>query len=270
MQISANVTSSKETEYLSRQPIIPKRPQRSPLNSPTTPEPVAVLPERSESHKRKPSSPEDVNPHRTKNELKTPSDVPISNKVGLPPRPNVKVSAPQTSRRRFHETVYAADDLLLLPPPLRVMGASNHRRDSSTTSSATVQIGLRLSNVVDDLPETSSLMKPSLVLPSRLQTTNLVIPAKPSFHPSPLRRSATTGSFRSPREVRMKNLPPIPRGSTANAFAEVPSIVKLSPSVYSPQSITEGGHLREQSLSPTMPRQGSPHSLAGESDDSWI
>jgi len=141
-------------------------------------------------------------------------------------------------------------------------------------SSATVQIGLRLSNVVDDLPETSSLKNRSLLLPLRLQTTNLVIPTNPSFHPSPLQRSATTGSPLSPslRAARMKTLPPIPRGSTASALAEVHAKPKLSPTVYSPQSAKEmvRSPLREQLLSPFVPPNDSPKSQARGSKASWI
>ncbi|KAI8947927.1 hypothetical protein F4801DRAFT_486215 [Xylaria longipes] len=130
----------------------------------------------------------------------------------------------------------------LLPPPSVRPPGSRHRRDSSMVSSATVQIGLRLSNVEDVRPITVSSIgglerTHELGCPNNLKVE---IPHRPS----PL--LATGSGASSPRSQRplgtsqvdntMKTLPPVPQ--VTHIEAERAPI--LNPTVYSPNSPTKG------------------------------
>ncbi|KAI0865723.1 hypothetical protein F4860DRAFT_263422 [Xylaria cubensis] len=129
-----------------------------------------------------------------------------------------------------------------LPPPSVRPPGSRHRRDSSLISSATVQIGLRLSNVEDVRPITVSTIggverTHELGCPNNLKVE---IPNRPS----PLIAiGSVTSSPSSQRtlvasqvDATMKTLPPIP--PSFRAEAERAPI--LNPTVYSPNSPTKG------------------------------
>ncbi|KAI0457036.1 hypothetical protein F5B21DRAFT_107375 [Xylaria acuta] len=130
---------------------------------------------------------------------------------------------------------------LLPPPSVRVPGP-RHRRDSSMVSSATVQIGLRLSNVQDVRPITVSTIgglerTHELGCPSNLKVE---IPGRPS----PLITTGSAASSPSSQrplgtslvDTTMKTLPPVPQDSQTEA-QEAPI---LNPTVYSPKSPTKG------------------------------
>lgn len=136
-----------------------------------------------------------------------------------------------------------------LQPPPSIKPNGRHRRDSSMMSSATVQIGLRFSNV-DDMPPMASTMIsnaervhnldcPKEIRPSPLAAFTVADDASPTAEPSsPVTR---TGSRRDPvKDARMKTLPPVPR---AISFADRQSRLEeepltLSPAVYRPDSPT--------------------------------
>jgi hypothetical protein len=129
-------------------------------------------------------------------------------------------------------------DMLQLPPPIQPPGF-RHKRDSSMASHATVQIGLRISNVEDARPITSSTAGGMETIHS------LDCPRNPRFasanRPSPLMTSgSSTRSLSPPRplevDTAMKTLPPVPQGPQAEA--DRPLI--LNPTVYNPNSPTKG------------------------------
>lgn len=133
---------------------------------------------------------------------------------------------------------FGTDDLLEPPPPLHsIDGTNRHRRDSSMQSSATVQIGLRLSNVVyDPETETAPSIRPSSPR-LRVDTKNLTIDLR-SPRPSPLQQNAAESPAitKEVRDARMKTLPPIPRESTiSRSSAAAARMIQLSPTVYTPQ-----------------------------------
>jgi hypothetical protein len=135
-------------------------------------------------------------------------------------------------------------DSLQPPPPIQPLGF-RHRRDSSMASSATVQIGLRLSNVEDVRPITGSTI-------GGLEGTHeLGCPNKPkvtlSARPSPLIISSSAESIASSQDSQhslgvtqvdtiMKTLPSVPQDS----HAEVETAFMLNPTVYIPESPTKG------------------------------
>ncbi|KAI1347928.1 hypothetical protein F5Y01DRAFT_307147 [Xylaria sp. FL0043] len=131
---------------------------------------------------------------------------------------------------------------MLMPPPAIQPPGYRHRRDSSMASSATVQIGLRLSNVEDVRPTTASTT-------SGIERTHeLGCPNNPTVEminrPIPLfARDSVISSPSSQHRVRssqaestMKTLPSVPRDSRIEA--ERAPI--LNPTVYSPKSPTKG------------------------------
>jgi hypothetical protein len=133
---------------------------------------------------------------------------------------------------------FGADDLLEPPPPLHCIdGTNRHRRDSSMQSSATVQIGLRLSNVVYN-PETETAPGNRPLSPRlRVDTKTLTIDLR-SPRPSPLQQNAAESPAlpKEVRDARMKTLPPIPRESTiSRSSATAAPTIQLSPTVYTPQ-----------------------------------
>jgi len=129
-------------------------------------------------------------------------------------------------------------DVLQPPPPVQPPGF-RHKRDSSMASHATVQIGLRISNVEDARPITSSTAGGverihSLGCPKNSKFTS-------ANRPSPLIASgSTTRSPSPPRSLEidtaMKTLPPVPQGPQA----EADRALILNPTVYNPNSPTKG------------------------------
>ncbi|KAI0909057.1 hypothetical protein F4823DRAFT_457383 [Ustulina deusta] len=132
-------------------------------------------------------------------------------------------------------------DMLMPPPSIQPPGA-RHRRDSSMASSATVQIGLRLSNVEDVRPTTAS------TIGGLERTHELDCPNNPNVEiinrPAPLfTRDSVASSPRSQHHLRssqaeatMRISPPVPRDS----WSEAERAPILNPTVYSPSSPTKG------------------------------
>lgn len=143
-----------------------------------------------------------------------------------------------------------------LPPPPSFK--SRHRRESSAASSATVQIGLRFSNV-EDMPAMASTM-----IKNAQKVHNLNCPKE--IKPSPLASSAAADesaidddepasplgpyvpvsslSRKAAKDPRMKTLPSLPRVVGVVALAQTDSMIKddadevmtLSSAVYVPES----------------------------------
>ncbi|KAI1424408.1 hypothetical protein F5Y12DRAFT_454727 [Xylaria sp. FL1777] len=130
---------------------------------------------------------------------------------------------------------------MLMPPPA-IQPEFRHRRDSSMASSATVQIGLRLSNVEDVRPTTAS------TIGGVERTHELGCPNNPKIdmidRPAPLfTRNSVTASPSSQHHFRssqpgtpIRILPLVPRDSQI----EIERAPLLNPTVYSPNSPTKG------------------------------
>lgn len=159
--------------------------------------------------------------------------------------------------RQAAQSTYTDNDFLAPPPSIHFNGGSgHHRRESSMESSATVQIGLRLSNVLmePEPPMPVSFKNQSLSPMLQVRTQNLH-----NTESSPLQRNAV-GSPIS-RDARMKTLPPVPRVST---MSNVESTTQLSPKVYSPQNSNKAG----ASLPPRPPQTKQERPRASKAD--WI
>lgn len=160
--------------------------------------------------------------------------------------------------RRDLDSMYSTNETLAPPQP--AFGGFGHRRDSSMASSATVQIGLRLSNMLGPEPQPQFPAPPTRRSNSpvlQLQTRGL------NSGPSPLTQQSVTLSpdmIKSPplskaeRDARMKTLPPVPRvdsarvNSVAVGLKEEEKGLQLSPTVYSP--------LESRKYSPTVKGKG--------------
>ncbi|KAK2065605.1 hypothetical protein LY76DRAFT_216609 [Colletotrichum caudatum] len=147
------------------------------------------------------------------------------------------------------------DDMMSLqpPPPIFPQGI-RHRRDSSLASSATVQIGLRLSNV-DDMPPLNSHY-----FQNNASVTSLDCPdeqdADAPKRPSPLAQvdvnsdsessdseeedeTLVSSPARHEKDTRMKSLPSVPDFSgprQSQLKEQEPQQLTLSPAVYRPES----------------------------------
>ncbi|RYP00043.1 hypothetical protein DL764_006619 [Monosporascus ibericus] len=137
------------------------------------------------------------------------------------------------------KSLYVPDPTSSLMPPAHIGSGSrgHHRRDSSLASTATVQIGLRFSNI-DDIGHLAGKASGeaervhSLGCPNKLGSTG-------SKRPSPLTGVRHAGSMipnpstgnASPYPETMKSLPPLPASSPT--VAQTPPQT-LSPTVYSP------------------------------------
>lgn len=147
------------------------------------------------------------------------------------------------------------DDVFFLrPPPSIHPQGIRHRRDSSMASSATVQIGLRLSNV-DDMPPLNSRYFENNNSVTALDCPNETEVPK---RPSPLAQvdvvsdSGSSDSsdsededntlvqspVRSEKDVRMKNLPAVPKVAVPrqSQLKQDEGELTLSPAVYRPES----------------------------------
>ncbi|RYP67193.1 hypothetical protein DL769_005825 [Monosporascus sp. CRB-8-3] len=137
------------------------------------------------------------------------------------------------------QTLYEPDPTSSLMPPAHIGsgGRGHHRRDSSLASTATVQIGLRFSNVDDIGPLASKASGEaervhSLGCPNKLGPTG-------SKRPSPLAGARhadlmipnQSTADANPHPETMKSLPPLPAPSPT--VAQTPPQT-LSPSVYGP------------------------------------
>ncbi|KAI2621621.1 hypothetical protein GGR54DRAFT_72661 [Hypoxylon sp. NC1633] len=192
-------------------------------NMPRVPEPTQVPPTPSSySHSRKPSASYTLFPSKGQGNTTPITLLPTAY------NPNSQSSSTATKLpfSDFNDT--------LRPPP---SFAIRHRRDSSMASSATVQIGLRLSNVADIGPfrgkasaETEAVNALDYPLKEDLPSTYQLNPITTSdssdiaLHQSPSRS----------KDSRMKNLPSVPAES-----GEERNECTLSPTVYNPSSPTK-------------------------------
>jgi hypothetical protein len=148
------------------------------------------------------------------------------------------------NKRQEPTSIY---DITDLQPPSQAFGRG-HRRDSSLLSTATVQIGLRLSNAVCPnaavplpLPPTTynpaSAGKLTVPVPLQLQA-NTTLPARPSplansFSPKTASPKVFSPKTSSPTLSTInKTLPPTPKSEKS------PETCQLSPAVYTPQAST--------------------------------
>lgn len=127
---------------------------------------------------------------------------------------------------------------MLLPPPPPIYG-QGHRRDSSMASSATVQIGLRLSNVNDMEPLTSSYSQESSQDPNQVHDLGCPNYNRPrgSRKVSPLATNTTTvretgAGLEKDMDSRES------RGKNSGEKNQPDDEIRLSPTVYSPQNQT--------------------------------
>ncbi|KAK1594878.1 uncharacterized protein LY79DRAFT_578455 [Colletotrichum navitas] len=151
-------------------------------------------------------------------------------------------------------TTFEEDDILFLQPPPSIHPQGiRHRRDSSLASSATVQIGLRLSNVDDMPPLTSQYFQNNSSVTSLDCTNERDLDALK--RPSPLAQVDVNGEsdssdseedetlvsspVRYEKDARMKTLPSVPDHSAhgqSRLEEREPQQLTLSPAVYRPES----------------------------------
>ncbi|KAF7543908.1 hypothetical protein G7Z17_g10363 [Cylindrodendrum hubeiense] len=129
-------------------------------------------------------------------------------------------------------------DNLLAPPAMHDPMQMHHQRGSSMLSSATVQIGLRLSNV-GDIPPPTSTFPEDLAKVHDLDCPDTPMALNPlglnSKKPSPLGITVITlPDEEAIEEQRNKQLPPVPARGTRDE--ERDEVMTLSPDVYSPPS----------------------------------
>ncbi|KAH6655119.1 hypothetical protein BKA67DRAFT_226745 [Truncatella angustata] len=142
------------------------------------------------------------------------------------------------------------DDFNSLKPPPSIK--SRHLRNSSLVSSATVQIGLRFSNVADMPPMAASNVKNAervhnLDCPKAIRPTPMASFSPASEPVSPFEPSSPISqvSSRDPvKNARMKTLPPVPRQvtlmqETPLAPEDEEGSLTLSSAVYRPESPTK-------------------------------
>ncbi|KAI0977158.1 hypothetical protein F4678DRAFT_4551 [Xylaria arbuscula] len=130
---------------------------------------------------------------------------------------------------------------MLMPPPAIQPPGFRHRRDSSMASSATVQIGLRLSNVEDVRPTASTVGGPEqtheLGCPENRRGEMIGRPNPPFTTDSVASSFSLLQHLRSSQmEAAMGILPSVPRDSAV----EIDKAPILNPTVYSPHSPTKG------------------------------
>lgn len=238
---------------------------------PTVPEPTVKSPARGHAHKQSYSifpsenitSPKNVN-NSTASQGLLPTSTFSPAKLQQQPlavpstttRAKNAISGILFSRRDL-DSMYSTNETLAPPQPM--FSGHGHRRDSSMASSATVQIGLRLSNMLGpDQESAPQFPAPPLRRPNspslQLQTRNLIKKVA-----SPLNQQSSTimspEMIKSPpltkaeRDARMKTLPPVPRVNSARMNSVIVAKteekgLQLSPTVYSP--------LESRKYSPTV------------------
>lgn len=157
-------------------------------------------------------------------------------------------------------------DELPAPPTIRFSG-SRHNRDSSLGSSATVPIGIRVSNI-NDMPPGQSFYQvpppPRATRPSR-PVSRVPVAAIPD-------RLIIPDDEANP-ENKDKQLPPVPLAlMKKEAEKEVKDDeIRLSPTVYSPKRTPSKG--KGKASSPTAPPPGprhSPESYGRVDEAEWI
>lgn len=159
------------------------------------------------------------------------------------------------------------------PPIVKPWAGRGHRRDSSIASTATVQIGIRISNVEDFLPRktsndftrsyvpgTSQAPAPqqSATRPSPLasvETRPESIEYTSEYAVSPISQAGDDSQEVSPVSPQSKALPPVPWSPSApkadSAQAEE-QLFTLSPAVYIPQDSLQRSPSQRQKLPSPM------------------
>ncbi|KAH7152400.1 hypothetical protein B0J13DRAFT_262602 [Dactylonectria estremocensis] len=163
----------------------------------------------------------------------------------------------------LEDVAMGSTDNLLAPPAIHEPGHLHHQRGSSMLSSATVQIGLRLSNV-GDMPPPTSTFPEDLGKVHDLDCPDTAMPMS-SLKSSPLGITVITlPDEEAIEEQRNKRLPPTPAGGSRDE--ERDEVMTLSPDVYSPPS-QRMNHYRTGSRSShrskTSASSRAPHSRTG-------
>ncbi|KAI5921383.1 hypothetical protein F4810DRAFT_702389 [Camillea tinctor] len=149
-------------------------------------------------------------------------------------------------------------EMLRPPPSIRASGGRGHRRDSSLASSATVQIGLRLSNV-QDMPRMTNKDAIELENVYTIDGYDRLEPA--AFRPSPLAIADNTEDMtpisrpQSPAGfpglgIRRDSSAPAPSSSQADTGE-----ILLNPTVYDPNSPTRAKVPSPRGVGFSMPRR---------------
>ncbi|KAK6849849.1 hypothetical protein PG995_013682 [Apiospora arundinis] len=164
-----------------------------------------------------------------------PNNNPNTTSIALLPTttysPDINVHRATPDADELYEDIYET----LKPPPK--MGFGRHRRDSSMVSTATVQIGLRFSNVNDMPPMANSAVTEAE------RVHNLEFPPPNPVKPSPLSQPMSGGE-ESPR-TNAFNFSDDPFVDSSRRTPEPPKEeptlggFTLSPTVYSPNSPTK-------------------------------
>lgn len=180
--------------------------------------------------------------------------------------PNAAASSRNSSRNSTLR-LPARDHLGLRPPPSVLSNYTNHRRDSSMGSLATVQIGLRLSNV-NDIPaidpkaledKTIHYLECPYAAQSRQkhqepsERSNLHVPSFCNSDEETVYERESTVPNDLPRrdaikDARMKTLPPVPTPTTKYKEEQPEKQpeeeqITLSPTVYIPHSPSKANKL---------------------------
>ncbi|KAI1138847.1 hypothetical protein F5Y05DRAFT_352520 [Hypoxylon sp. FL0543] len=210
---------------------------------PRAPEPVQVPPTPSaNTHSRKPSASYTLFPNNNQGNT---ASVALLPSATYNPNPQSNLAP----------TTFQFDDLndTLRPPPSIRAPWGRHRRDSSMGSSATVQIGLRISNVGDIGPmagkasmETERVY--SLDCPQNEPVAGTYRPSPPATF-----NAANTAPPQSPanaRDSRMKHLPPVPAKPEEDKKDDT-----LNPTVYDPNSPTKAKTPSPRGVGFNVPRR---------------
>lgn len=144
-------------------------------------------------------------------------------------------------------------DLLLPPPTIRT---SRHLRDSSLGSSATVQIGLRVSNI-NDMPPVTSFYQAPYPRESQFPTSfGLAISTDDPFVGDGTQDIGLQNTGKVLERTAEKQLPPVPLSIAKKDTKGDEDETTLSPSVYSPQAQSRRG--ANPRGSPTRPPPPGP------------
>ncbi|KAI1415163.1 hypothetical protein F5Y13DRAFT_178218 [Hypoxylon sp. FL1857] len=213
------------------------------VDIPRVPEPVQVPPTPSaNTHSRKPSASYTLFPNNNQGNT---ASITLLPPTAYNPNPQPNLAS----------TTFQFDDLndSLRPPPSTQAPWGRHRRDSSMGSSATVQIGLRISNVGDigpmaGKPSTEAERVYSLNCHQNGHLANV-------YRPSPLAtfnasNSTPLQSPANPRDSRMKILPSVPVKPE-----EDKKDCTLNPTVYDPNSPTKAKTPSPRGVGFNVPRR---------------
>lgn len=141
---------------------------------------------------------------------------------------------------------------LLLPPTIRISGAPRHNRDSSLVSSATVQIGLRVSNLSD----VTRLEAPFFLSPDGpFSPSRLNAPMEPSVAVHSL-KTATSHFDNVPLDDEYDSVARSPIGIAIELGPHDDKPITLSPTVYNPNNaVASSGttHHKDVASNPSSP-----------------